>query len=193
MTILCICAKYALRHEKNKCLYVLLITRFDEFYRTDFKPLAETCLSASQRFYNKNIHQQSFVSIFSRLLKTRSTAQPTHAPVIKWLVSNEFWATQSKEVVNVCLEWRTMCKKNQKFWKFRPRFFVFFSLSLSILYLYILCFHTTYYSATHNTNIHVPGGIRNRNPSRRAATGLCPRPCGRRDHPESNWTPTECK
>ena len=31
--------------------------------------------------------------------------------------------------------------------------------------VYILCPHVTYYSTTHNTNIHAPGGIRTRNPT----------------------------
>jgi hypothetical protein len=37
------------------------------------------------------------------------------------------------------------------------------------VYIYILCPHVTYYSTTHNTNIHTPSGIRIRNPSKRSA------------------------
>jgi hypothetical protein len=47
-------------------------------------------------------------------------------------------------------------------------FFLSFFLSfLFTVYLYIVCPHVTYSSKTHNTNIHAPGRIWTRNPSRR--------------------------
>jgi hypothetical protein len=42
---------------------------------------------------------------------------------------------------------------------------------------FVFCPHST----KHNTNIHAPGGIRTRNPSRREATELRPRPRGHWD------------
>jgi hypothetical protein len=68
--------------------------------------------------------------------------------------------TQAK---NPCL-WRTFLFVLLLF------FFVSF---LSTVYLYILCPHVTYYSATHNTNFHVPGGFQIRNPRKQPCTLDC--------------------
>ena len=61
---------------------------------------------------------------------------------------------------------------------------VFFSFVLSfwsILYLYLLCPYVTNSSTTHNTNIHAPGGIPTRNPSKRSAADPRLRPLGHWD------------
>ena len=66
-----------------------------------------------------------------------------------------------------------------------------FSCSFFALYPYLflcrdfpgVCLLSLLYN-TLNTNIHVPGGIRTRNPSRRAATHIRFRPRGRRDRIE---------
>ena len=78
-------------------------------------------------------------------------------------------------------------------------FFLSFSLSfLSIVYLYNFCPHVIYSSTTHNTNIHSPGRIQTRNPSKRSASDPRLRPLGNRKRnsipePSSLWrvaTPT---
>ena len=61
--------------------------------------------------------------------------------------------------------------------------------SLSVFYpclfvLTVLAFALVY--NTHNTNIHAPGGIRTRNPSKQEAAELRLRPLGHWDRPDSN-------
>lgn len=75
------------------------------------------------------------------------------------------------------------CYKNTKIFcpyvEIFSSFLSFFLSFLSIVQLYILYPHVSYFSTTRSITIHVPGGIRIRNRSKLLATELLPIPLDR--------------